>query len=78
MLGIPTARQVGCDDGVAGVETDLETEQHRAFGVRLHRAAELAVGVTKQGSLAVGVEAQRFAKPGRGSEDSSRRRAEEA
>src|SRR4029079_6601880 len=70
--GNAAAGQVSGYHRVAGVEANLQTEQYGAFGVRLHGAAKLAVDMTEEGSLPIGIEPEHAAEPGGGSEDSGR------
>src|SRR5215467_10972784 len=62
-------RQIGGNHRIARVKADLQPEQHGALLMRLHGAAQLAVDVTKQRQLPVGVEAEHLAEPGGGGED---------
>ena len=78
MLGNAAARQIGGDHRVAGIEADLQAEQHGAFGMRLHGAAQLAVDMAEEGSLSIGIEAEHAAKSGGGSEDAGRGGTEKA
>ena len=56
------SREVAGDDGVAGAEAHLHGEQQRALGMRLHVAAELAVGDGEGMLQPAGVEAHQLAE----------------
>ena len=71
------SREVAGDDSVASAEAHLHGEQQRALGMRLHVAAELAVGDGEGVLQAAGVEAHQPAERSRATEHADGGRPEE-
>src|SRR5262245_64709815 len=55
--GNAAPRQIGRDQRIACIEADLQTEQHGALPMGLHRATELAIDMTEEGRLPISIEA---------------------